>query len=239
MRGNFVTLALALAACSSGTVAQSDGAAPSGSGSSRSYPVTGFTAVDLAGSDDVAVRVGPAFSVRAEGAPEVLDRLRIARDGDALSVGRKPGRAGSGPGSARVLVTLPRLAAATIAGSGNLSVDQVAGEAFRGSVAGSGDLRLDGLAVRSANLRLTGSGGIAASGRAERLEVAVTGSGDVSARGLTARSAAVNVTGSGDVAATVDGPATVGITGSGNADLGPRARCEVRRAGSGSARCGG
>ena len=48
---------------------------------SRTYDLAGFTAVDLRGSDDVDVKVGPAFSVKAEGGANVLDDLEITVQG--------------------------------------------------------------------------------------------------------------------------------------------------------------
>src|SRR3546814_16152435 len=45
--------------------------------------------VDLRGSDDIDVRVGPAFAIQATGPAELLDKLEIVRDGDTLKVGRR------------------------------------------------------------------------------------------------------------------------------------------------------
>jgi len=241
MRATFANIGLLpaaalLLACSGGDDGQ--GVMPSGTGTTRSYDVTGFTEVAAAGSDDVEVRVGPAYAVRAEGPADVLDRLRIERRGDALSVGRRRGGWSRETGTAKVFVTMPRIAAATLAGSGDLSVDGAAGDAFAGRLAGSGALRLTGMTVGAAAIDLAGSGDVTAGGRAERLSLRVAGSGNVDARQLAAAGADVSVAGSGDVRATVSGDAEVRLTGSGDADLGDRARCRVRKAGSGEVRCG-
>jgi hypothetical protein len=234
----FILLA-ALAACSFGGGEEGDGVAPKGSGTTRSYDVTGFTGVKLAGVDDVDVRVGPAFSVRAEGPTEVLDRLRIERDGDMLSVGRKRGvNMGRSSGAAKIFVTMPSISDAALAGTGDLTVDRVQGEAFRGSLAGTGSLSLRGLAVRRVAFDLAGSGDLTAAGRTDRLEVNLAGSGNIDARALTAGQGSVSLAGSGDVSAVVNGPATVNLMGSGDVDLGSGARCTVRKMGSGSVRCG-
>src|SRR5947208_10816230 len=78
---------LPLAACS-GT-ARSEGTPPSGAGGNRTFAVNGFTSVDAAGPDDVDVRVGSGFSVRAEGDSKILDKLEIVKEGDTLKVRRK------------------------------------------------------------------------------------------------------------------------------------------------------
>jgi hypothetical protein len=227
---------LPLVACGNNGDDGKPGIAPGGTGSTRTYDVRDFDAVRLSGSDDVDVRVGGGFSVRAEGDPKILDRLKITRDGRRLTITR---RWSSGSGTARVYVTLPALTAAAVDGSGDLRVDQVRGAAFDAGIAGSGNLTVAQLAVAQLRLAIDGSGAIAARGEARQLAVQSNGSGDVDAPGLTVRTATVQSSGSGDVHVAVRGTATVQSNGSGDVDLGPDSRCTVRKAGSGDVRCGG
>lgn len=216
-----------------------DPVAASGSGNGRSYNVSGFSQIDLRGADNVDVRVGPAFAVRAEGPADELDRLRLARDGDTLRIGRRDG-AGFKWGRSRpvlVHVSLPRLAGAAVSGSGAMTIDRVEGGAFGGAVSGSGKLDIGALRVDDASFSIAGSGDARVAGSARSLKVNIAGSGNLVAPGLRASSARVSVAGSGDARATVNGDATVSIMGSGNVDLGPNARCKVSRMGSGSVRC--
>lgn len=230
--------AVPLAACS---VSGSETATPgSGTGTTRTYAIADFTGVAMRGSDNVDVRVGTGFSVRAEGPAKELDRLRIVREGDVLTVGRVD-RAGlhwsSGDG-VTVFVTMPRIVSAKASGSGNLKIDRVDGQSFTGSVAGSGDLDIAALGVREAEFSVSGSGDVTAKGTAGSLEASVAGSGNVDARGVKTGSADVSITGSGDVDADVAGTAKVSLMGSGNADLGKAARCDTTKTGSGEVRCG-
>lgn len=233
------TMLLPLAAChlSSGGDDATPGVAASGTGPTRSYPVADFTGVELRGSDTVDVRVGPAFSVRAEGDPAVLDQLRIDKADGTLRIGRRRGVSRGGH-DAKVFVTMPRLAAAAVAGSGAMTVDRVAGDDFDASGAGSGSLAVATLAVRQATLSMAGSGTMTLGGRADRLKIDMAGSGKIDARNVKAAGAAVSVAGSGDVAATVAGAADVSMLGSGTVTLGPDARCQVSRLGSGTVTCG-
>ncbi|OYY79712.1 MAG: DUF2807 domain-containing protein [Sphingomonas sp. 28-62-20] len=227
-----------LAGCS---VAVGDGGIKgTGSGNSRSFAVADFTGVELAGSDDVEIKVGGAFSVRAQGPSAVLDRLKIERDGDTLEIGRKSmtGWHWGDRKGATIYVTMPRIAAARIAGSGDLSIDRADGDAFKGDTAGSGGLTIGALNVRSATLSIAGSGDISAKGMATKLDLSIAGSGDIDARSVKATEARVSIAGSGSVAADVTGPAKVSIVGSGDADLGPNATCSTSRIGSGTVRCG-
>ena len=240
----YIALAMmtGLAACSfnwSDDDKDTPGVAAQGTGTTRSYPMTDFSGIDLRGSDDVDVRVGTAFSVRAEGPAKELDTLRIDKDGDTLTVGRR-NRNGMSWGShakVRVYVTLPRLAKAGVAGSGTLSADRVEGTSFKGELAGSGNLKIAALAVQEAKFEIAGSGGVAATGTVRDLDIDIAGSGSLDAAGLKASKAEVNIAGSGDVKASVTGPAKVNIMGSGDVDLGAGAQCTVSKMGSGSVRC--
>lgn len=238
MRALGLLIMLSLVACSAGNAETGEAAEAQGRGPTRDYDVSGFSAVSLRGSDDVEVRVGPAFSVRAQGPEELLERLEIVRDGDTLRVGRKSGsfswRGGQG---VTVYVTMPSIAAASVAGSGDMVVNGVSGGRFKASLAGSGDLSVPGMRVEDAELSLAGSGDLTGAGVARRLAVNLAGSGDVDARALTASEAVVSLAGSGDVRATVNGPVNVSLVGSGDVELGGDARCTVSKRGSGEVRC--
>ena len=231
-----VVLAVPVAACSSN--ASADNHAPR---TTQSFQVSGFTGVNLAGSDDVDVRVGTGFSVRAEGPAAELARMRIVREGDTLRVDRKPntGLGWTDNRGVKVFVTMPRIVAAEIRGSGNMTVDRIEGVGFDGVVTGSGNLKIAALATTQAKLSARGSGDISAAGTVDRLAVDLTGSGDIAARGLKARGAAVSLRGSGDIDVAVVGSASVALAGSGDVDLGSQARCTINKSGSGDVRCGG
>lgn len=240
MRPCLMALLLPLAACGNGDDDRA-GVAGSGSGNARTYAVADFTAVSLGGPDDVDVRVGSAFSVRAEGDAADLAKLRVERDGDTLQIGRRRGNGFSWGASKgiKVYVTMPRIAAAALAGSGDLAVDRAESPRFRAEIAGSGDLAIAALGTAEAKLSIAGSGSIKAAGCADRLDIDIAGAGSIDAPDLAAASARVSIAGSGDVRAKVNGPATVDILGSGDVDLGSGARCRTSKMGSGSVRCGG
>ena len=243
MRILAIAALLPLAAC--GAMAQGDsgeGAAASGSGTTRSFAVGDFSKVELRGADDVVVTVGPAFAVRAEGPSKELEKLRITRDGGTLRIGRENSMnfnwGGSDNESVKVYVSMPRMEAASVAGSGDMTVDRVAGGDFAAAVAGSGDLSIGALQAASAKLAIAGSGGILAKGAAQSLDMSIAGSGDIDAGGLKASRAKVSIAGSGNAVADIAGPAEVSIMGSGSAQLGAGAKCTIDKKGAGEARCG-
>lgn len=233
-----LAIALPLAACQIGGDEKGRALDANGSGTSRTYPATEFADVALRGSDDVDVRVGGGFSVRAEGPSDELDKLRIALDGDTLVIGRKRNALSWGDKQkVKVFVTLPRLAQGVVLGSGDMAIDRVDGAKFEGVVAGSGTLSLAALAVDEAELSIAGSGDAQVAGTARMLKINVAGSGNLRGTGLRSESAEVAVAGSGDVSAQVNGNAKVSILGSGDVNLGPQAKCTVSKMGSGKVSC--
>ena len=237
--------ALPLAACSfhSDDGDSRPGVAGAGSGTTRSFAVTDFSGVDLRGADNVDVRVGTGFSVRAEGPSDQLDRLKIEKVGTTLRVGRVNTLGfnwGSGDqGSVTIFVTMPRIVEASIAGSGDMAIDRVEGQNFTGATAGSGDLDVAALNVQSGDFSIAGSGDMRMKGSAKQLKLNIAGSGNIDARGVKAEGADVAVAGSGNVRADVTGPARVSVMGSGDVDLGTGARCTTSKMGSGDVHCGG
>lgn len=241
MRTIALALLIPLAACGWSSDDDVPGVAGSGSGNERRYAVADFTGVDQRGPDDVDIRVGSGFSVRAEGDEKVLGRLKIAKDGDRLLITREGSMMswGSTSGAAKIFVTMPRVEAVRSAGSGDVAIDRIEGAGFDGSIAGSGSMALGRVALDKLELSIAGSGSVTAAGETQALNVNIAGSGDVDAAALRAARADVNIAGAGDIRATVNGPAKVAIMGAGNVDLGPQAKCDVTKMGAGSVRCGG
>jgi hypothetical protein len=228
-----------LAACGWSDDDDRAGVSASGTGGTRSYAVADFTTIEQRGPDDVDVHVGSGFSVRAEGESDVLDRIKIVHDGKKLRITRVRSGFSWHSGAAKIYVTMPRIEAASLAGSGDISVDRVEGTRFDGNIAGAGSLALRRVSVASLTLSIAGAGNVQAAGEARSFKVSIAGSGDVDAAQLRASEATVDIAGSGDVRAVVDGDASISIMGAGNVDLGPKARCKVKKMGSGDVRCGG
>jgi hypothetical protein len=235
------SLATATAAFAIGDDDRGPGIAGQRQGNALVYPAQGFEAVEVGGAAHMEVRVGGNYSVRAIGPAAAFENFRVeVRDG-ALNVGpryreRRPND--DLEGRITVYVTLPRLKAANIGGSGSIHADRVEGNDFAANVGGSGRLRVDALHVDQVKASIGGSGDISAAGVARSLNVSIGGSGSFTGPDLRADSAKVSSAGSGNVRATVNGRAEVSLVGSGSIDLGSGARCSVTKMGSGSVRCG-
>ncbi|MEA3002069.1 MAG: hypothetical protein QOH81_857 [Sphingomonadales bacterium] len=213
----------------------------------RDFQVGAFQKVGLAGPHDVVVTVGGAPSVRAEGDKAEIDRLDIRVENGELKIGTKRDEGWSwhfGGGRHRhdrvtIYVTAPSLAAAAIAGSGDMKIDKVTGSGFNASIAGSGDMHLASLNVGEAHFSLAGSGDISAAGKAGKATISVAGHGDIVASGLEIADATISVMGSGDVTARATQTADVSVMGSGDVTLSGPAKCSIHKMGSGDVHCGG
>lgn len=247
-----------LAACSG---AQAERVSLSGRTETRPVAVASFDKVELKGPDTVIVRVGGGPGVSMAGDAAVLDTVEAVVEDGKLVVRRK-GRGWNISGArerATVTVTVPRLAAASVGGSGRMTVDRVDAGQFSAAVGGSGDLRvgdvragklevavggsgelkLDRVEANSVDMAIGGSGTIDAAGRARSIEAAIAGSGDILASRLQSDTAEVSIAGSGTANVYARTTASIAIMGSGDAVVAGGAQCETSKMGSGSVRCGG
>jgi len=210
----------------------------------RNYAVGAFDKIELAGAYDATVRTGSAPSVHAKGGENVLEKLVVEVKDGALHVYPKK-RSGfswnwghKGNSKVELVITVPSLRSAELAGSGGIRIDKVAGDAFEGSVAGSGDLTVDQVEVGSLNLSIAGSGDAkAGGGKAKTVSYEIAGSGGIDAKGVVAEDADVSIAGSGGVSVHATRAAKVSIAGSGDVDLTGGAKCTTSKVGSGDVRC--
>lgn len=234
---------VALAGCGFAADAErgAEGEPVAGRSDQRSYRVGPFDSVSLGGHHNVIVRVGPAVSVRAEGPAEELDRLKIEVDDGDLEIGtrREFANLRGRRQPVTVYVTLPRLTAAAIGGSGRMRIDRVEGGDFSASIGGSGDMEVASLRVEEAEFSIAGSGGLAAAGSARSQDISIAGSGDLDLSKFESRTASVSIAGSGGVRTRATQSADVSIIGSGDVEIGGGAKCSVSKMGSGSVRCTG
>jgi Putative auto-transporter adhesin, head GIN domain len=136
-----------------------------------------FSAVELAGSNDVAVHVGAEQSVAVSGDDNLLEFVTTEVRGAQLVIANSTSFSTAEP--MRVDVTVPTLDAITLSGSGRLTVD--------------------GIDTGLLTVTLGGSGVVYAQGRADRVEATLTGSGDLELQHVQARDAYAVVSGSGPI----------------------------------------
>lgn len=214
----------------------------SGQAGRRNFQVGAFDRVELAGAQNVIVTVGGAPSAYGEGDTGLLEKLEVKVENGVLRIGQKKSKwfgSHKDRGPVTVHVTVPSLKGAEVAGSGDMRIDKVQGDAFAGSIAGSGELKVAALSAKSASFSIAGSGGVEVAGAAETADINIAGSGDVRAGGLEVKRAKVSIAGSGNVDARAMETADISIMGSGDVTMAGTAKCNINKMGSGDARCGG
>ena len=237
------TLGIAAAAAAALTACNTNRDHEEGGGPTvnRTYQVGAFDRIEVAGPYDVTVTTGSGPTVAASGREKDIEKMVVEVDGTTLRIHtrkRKMNFGWSNRGKVTLQVSVPALAAAGIAGSGNINVDKVAGDNFSGEVAGSGNISLAQVEVKQIKMAIAGSGEIrAGAGRALAADYEIAGSGDIGADSLVAETARVSIAGSGNVRAHATRLASVDIAGSGDVDLKGGAKCTVSKHGSGNVRC--
>ena len=174
----------------------SSNSATEGSGvpATQARDVVAFNSVELAGSNNVVIRVGENQSVVVRADANLLDRVTTEVQSGRLVVANIPGSfTTKSPMS--VEVTVPTLNALTLTGSGNIAVN--------------------GIETESLEVTLPGSGTLTGIGTATRLDVTVSGSGTVQFTRLVADNVRAVVSGSGSIFIAATKTLDASVPGSG------------------------
>ena len=174
---------------SSSTAVQGSGVA-----ASQTRDVGSFTSVELAGSNNVTVRVGGKQSVVVHADDNLTRRVTTRVQNGRLVLGTTPGSF-EARSPMYVDIVVPSLEAMVLSGSGVLVAT--------------------GVSAPSLTVTLDGSGVLRASGHANRLDVGLTGSGDAQLDQLTAADVHAVVSGSGRILVTATKRLDASVPGSG------------------------
>jgi len=166
----------------------------SGVPATQARDVGAFHGIDLAGSNNVVIRVGEKQSVFVKADDNLLDRVTTEVRSGKLVIANTPGSfTTNSPMS--VEVGVPSLDALTLSGSGNIAVTGVEAESF--------------------DVNLPGSGTLTGDGTATGLDVTVDGSGMVQLTRLVATNVRADVSGSGSIFVTATESLDASVSGSG------------------------
>jgi hypothetical protein len=184
--------------------------------------LSGFNALDLAGSFDVYVTQGSTESVKVEAPDNIIDHIITEVKGGVLRVYNKNdngfhwGDLFGNHKKIAVYVTAKDLNSIGLTGSGDVFFKEgIHTNTLRLRVSGSGDMsgRVD---VKTLETSISGSGDVKLSGRADNSTVSVGGSGDYSGRNLVTINTSVRVSGSGDASINASNSVNASVSGSGD-----------------------
>lgn len=204
-------------------------------------PMRLVESLHVEGSVDVYVRRGdvPALTVAAEFA-EDFAKVKTTIKGDSLVVSAEGGGGTVIVGNVRMVFhgSVGSINGVQIGGfKGKVVVGVVLPTLAEASIRGSADVTLIDLAQPSLELDIQGSGDIYAQGQVDTLRADISGSGSVKAKRLKARNAVLKVAGSGDIKASVLERVKARVAGSGDIKIfGNPPQRDTQVAGSGDVR---
>jgi hypothetical protein len=189
--GLAVALVFQLDVVGSSSSSRSDG---SGVPATQTRGVAAFDSVELAGGNNVVIRVGEKQSVVVKADDNLLNRVTTHVKSGALVIGNTPGSlAAKSPMS--VEVNVPSLNALALTGSGNILVS--------------------GIKTERLTVTLSGSGNLLGSGTATSLDITVSGYGNARFTQLVANNVHAVISGSGAIFVTATKNLDASVPGSG------------------------
>lgn len=230
----------------------------SGKTATENRSVSGFTSVTLAGIGNLYLTQGATEAVRIEAEDNLIPYFETVVEGSTLKIGIKSQYLGVNlrpTQPVKFYVTLPKIEAVTLAGSGNIFGGTLKTGAFKIALLGSGNISADTLTTTTLDVSLSGSGNITlGSVTATQVTNSIAGSGNIQMDALTADKVSSKTSGSGDI--TLSGKvsrqsaeilgsgdyragglksesATVRVTGSGNSQVAVVTSLDVTILGSG------
>lgn len=159
---------------------------------------TGFTGVTLQGKMNVVIEQGRETQVIARGSDQALADLEVDVEKSVLRLKQKRGaRTGEGEDRVTISIRMPTLESFALAGTGNVSLNQIRAATLELKIAGAGDIKATG-GCHTLNISLAGSGDVDAKDfKCETVSVKIAGSGDVSA--YASKDFSARIAGSGDI----------------------------------------
>jgi len=183
--------------------------------------LSGFHAIDVAGSFDVYITQGPNESVKVQAPDDIMSHIITEVNDGVLKIYNKHDAFHWGDmfgwhKKIIVYVVIKDVNEVNLSGSGDAFFrDGLNANALKLRISGSGDMtgRVD---VKTLQSSISGSGDMKLSGRAGSSTVDLVGSGDYTARSLVTQSTSVDVTGSGDAEVNASDQVNASVHGSGD-----------------------
>ncbi len=185
----------------------------SGTLTSETREVAGFSRIVLEGSGRVEVDITGTESLTIEAEDNLMPHLTSEVVDGTLVLGTNgvivPSR------DIVYTITASALDGLSISGSGQITAGEIGGDALDVEIEGAGSIDLTVLELSSLEASISGSGVIDVAGSAGDLEVAIPGSGSFDGSGLEALSGRVDISGSGNAVVNVSESLVASVSGSG------------------------
>jgi hypothetical protein len=160
-----------------------------------------FDAVKAAGSYDVFFSQAETNEIRIEADENLMRYIETSVEDGVLRIRTKSGRNIRPSQDIKVYVKSPKYRSVSLSGSGNMIAETkiTSTEKIKVSIAGSGDIKLQEVDAPQVDVNISGSGKAEGFGNTRDLDIDVAGSGDVMMKDLKAENAKISIAGSGNV----------------------------------------
>jgi hypothetical protein len=212
---------LALSACSYGGVnfsINSENVQGSGAMKSETRDLSSFSRVELRSIGNLTIQQGEKESITIQADDNLLPYITTDVNGDTLVIGMQPNINVNPSKTIEYTLTVKSLSGVVLSGFGNITAEELNGDAIKMRLTGSGDINVNSVNAKEMSMQLTGFGNITVNeANVDRPTLELTGSGDMKVNQLTAQDLNLTISGFGN--ATLTGTTdeqTVRLTGSGN-----------------------
>ena len=206
----------------------------SGITATEARAVTGFSSIDVSGFGEVRIEQTGTESVTVEAENNLMPLLVTTVENGRLRLGSKE-KVNLRPIRPVIFrVTVDRLEAVSISGSGDISMPSLRTDALSARISGSGNMRIAGLETARFRGEISGSGEARVAGRADDVGLHISGSGSYHAAALECRTADISISGSGNATVNASRELSVEVSGSGSVHYLGEPRINTRVSGSGS-----
>lgn len=182
--------------------------------------VSNFSAIGIAGSLKVYVKIGNTESLRLEGDQEGIAELITEVKNGTLHIRPKKQNSNNwfGRSNSKITayITVKKLTSLAMSGSGSIEVENtINADKFNAAVSGSGSIKAT-INAKSLEAAISGSGKLSFSGKAKKSDVAISGSGSFSGSSLSSDEVNAHISGSGNIYINAEKTINAAIGGSGN-----------------------
>lgn len=197
-----------------------------------------FSGIEVSGPYDVYISQGSNYNVRIEGDENLLEYIKVETNGDELEIGNRKGYNLRPKAGIKIYVTSPRIEQLDVAGSGSIISDTkiTNNTQLDINIAGSGDVSMQEIDSPEIHAEIGGSGSIKLKGRTESFFAEIAGSGEVHAFNLLSEITNVDIAGSGDAEVFASKKLDVNIVGSGDVQYKGNPELSRSKIGSGDVR---
>jgi hypothetical protein len=202
-----------------GSFAQWETITGNGNFKKETREVSNFTGVALAGNMNVQLTYGTSRSITIEGDENILPYIETKVEDGMLQVRTKNKTGLKTKSKLIVYVSLTKLTALKVSGSGNITGAGDFSNDGKTNIAlsGSGNINVEMNSFNETNIAISGSGNVTLKGNnTNNIEAAISGSGNIDCIGIACNDVIANVSGSGNIKVYANKSIEAKVMGSGN-----------------------